>query len=77
MKCQQVINNRLTVHYQLIDRLQQADGIGLHSLHSKAHFTDKKTKESVCFVIVFEAAAPHMHTVDSEAPQRSALHKFK
>lgn len=45
VKCQQVINNKLTVHYHLIDRLQQIIGLRLGFLHLKAHFTERETQK--------------------------------
>lgn len=45
VKCQQVINNKLAVHYQLIDRLQQIIGLRLGFLHLKAHFTERETQK--------------------------------
>lgn len=51
-KCQQVINNKLTVHYQLIDCLQQINGLRLRLLHLKAHLTERKTKRNALLVIL-------------------------
>lgn len=60
VKCQEVINNRLTVHYQLIDRLQQINDRGLHSLHLRG------VGFFAVFFITFETMRLHMH---NEAPQ--------